>query len=541
MSVVQEPDTGRVIVIGAGPVGQTGALLLARWGIPVTVLDARPERDLVGSKSICQQRDVLDVWEAVGAGRQIADEGVTWERARTYYRDKELFCLTFAERGRSAFPPFVNISQSRTEEILDERIAATPSIEVRWAHEVIGIAQDDDGVTVTCRTPDGERTLRAPYVLACAGAKGDAVRDMLGLEFAGRSFDDHFLICDIRADLGAWANERRFYFDPEWNPGRQVLIHPCPDSTYRIDWQVPADFDLDEQHRSGALDRRIRQIVGDRPYEVVWSSVYRFHARLVDRMRVGRVLVAGDCAHLVAPFGARGLNSGVQDVENAAWKLAFVLRGWASPELLESYTIERRAAAAENIAVTSSTMDFLVPQSEAAWQRRRDVLERALTDPGARAEVDSGRLAEPFWYVDSPLTTPHPTRVFTGRPPRGQAPPVVPGVLVPDAPITVAGSPHVNRLREIARDGVLVLTTGDPTVAETAATAVTRAPVRALAVADIDPSGLLAEALDARPGEAFVVRPDGHLAAVVAPDDASALSAAVARLLGRPAASGQPA
>ncbi|MBX6721874.1 MAG: FAD-dependent monooxygenase, partial [Dactylosporangium sp.] len=402
MSVVQEPDTGRVIVIGAGPVGQTGALLLARWGIPVTVLDARPERDLVGSKSICQQRDVLDVWEAVGAGRQIADEGVTWERARTYYRDKELFCLTFAERGRSAFPPFVNISQSRTEEILDERIAATPSIEVRWAHEVIGIAQDDDGVTVTCRTPDGERTLRAPYVLACAGAKGDAVRDMLGLEFAGRSFDDHFLICDIRADLGAWANERRFYFDPEWNPGRQVLIHPCPDSTYRIDWQVPADFDLDEQHRSGALDRRIRQIVGDRPYEVVWSSVYRFHARLVDRMRVGRVLVAGDCAHLVAPFGARGLNSGVQDVENAAWKLAFVLRGWASPELLESYTIERRAAAAENIAVTSSTMDFLVPQSEAAWQRRRDVLERALTDPGARAEVDSGRLAEPFWYVDSP-------------------------------------------------------------------------------------------------------------------------------------------
>jgi len=543
MSVVQKPDTGRVIVIGAGPVGQTGALLLARWGIPVTVLDARPRRDLVGSKSICQQRDVLDVWEAVGAGRQIADEGVTWERARTYYRDKELFCLTFPDRGRSAFPPFVNISQSRTEEILDERIAASPSIEVRWAHEVTGITQDGAGVTLTCRTPDGERVLRAPYVLACAGAKGDDVRDMLGLDFAGRSFDDHFLICDIRADLGAWANERRFYFDPEWNPGRQVLIHPCPESTYRIDWQVPADFDLEEQRRSGALDRRIRQIVGDRPYELVWSSVYRFHARLVDRMRVGRVLVAGDCAHLVAPFGARGLNSGVPDVENAAWKLAFVLRGWASPELLETYDVERRAAAAENIAVTSSTMDFLVPQSEAAWRRRRDVLEHALTDPRARAEVDSGRLAEPFWYVDSPLTTPHPTRVFAGRPPRGHAPPVVPGVLVPDAPVHIPHSPHVTRLREIVRDGILVLTTGDPQVAKTAAAAVTRAPVRALAVAGIDPSGLLGEALDLRPGEAFVIRPDGHLAAVVAHDDPPALSAAVARLVGRSAGgpAGQPA
>lgn len=244
---MSSPEAGPdpVVVIGAGPVGQTAALLLARWGVPVTVLDARPERDAVGSKAICQQRDVLDVWEAVGAGRLIADPGVTWERARTYYRDAELFCLTFADRGRSPFPPFVNVSQSHTEQVLDQRIAATRTIEVRWGHEVTGISQDADGVTVTCRTGEGERRVRAPYVLACAGARGDAVRRTLGVTFGGRSFDDQFLICDIRADLGEWANERRFYFDPAWNPGRQVLIHPCPDSTYRIDWQVPADFDLD--------------------------------------------------------------------------------------------------------------------------------------------------------------------------------------------------------------------------------------------------------------------------------------------------------
>lgn len=143
-------------------------------------------------------------------------------------------------------------------------------------------------------------------------------------------------------------------------------------------------------------------MIGDRPYEVVWSSVYRFHSRLVDRMRVGRVLLAGDCAHLVAPFGARGLNSGVQDAENAAWKIAFVLRGWAPPALLPTYEAERSAAAAENLAVTSATMDFLVPHDEPARQRRRDVLDRALTDPAARGQVDSGRLAEPYWYVDSP-------------------------------------------------------------------------------------------------------------------------------------------
>ncbi|GII25041.1 FAD-dependent monooxygenase [Planosporangium mesophilum] len=518
---------GGVIVIGAGPVGQTAALLLARWGVAVTVVDERPGRDQVGSRSICQQRDVLDIWEAVGAGRRIADEGVTWERARTYYRDTELFCLTFAYPGRSAFPPFVNISQARTEEILDARIAASPLITVHWGHEVTGIAQDGDGVTVTCRTPDGGAVLRAPYAIACAGGRGEPVRRALGLTFAGRSFDDHFLICDLRADLGDFARERRFYFDPAWNPGRQVLIHPCPGSTYRIDWQVPADFDLDAERRDGTLERRIRQIIGDRPYEIVWSSVYRFHSRLVDRMRVGRVLVAGDCAHLVAPFGARGLNSGVQDAENAAWKLAFVLRGWSPPSLLDSYHTERMAAAAENLAVTGSTMDFLVPHSGAARRRRLDVLERALTDPAARAEVDSGRLAEPYWYVDSPLTTPHPTRVFTGRPARGQAPPVVPGVLVPDAPVTVPHRPEVTRLRQLVRDGILVLTAGDPGVAP-------GAPVRVLSIPDIDPTGLLAEALDARPGEAYVIRPDGHLAAVVGCDDAPALSAAVCRVLGGP-------
>src|SRR6266545_5603244 len=298
LTMAKEPP-GRVAVIGNGPVGQTGALLLARWGVPVVLLDQRPARDLVGSKSICQQRDVLDVWHSVGAGA-IAAEGLTWTTARTYYQDRELFSWRFADRGRSPLPPFVNISQARTEEILDERVAATPAIDVRWAHEVVGCAQDDSGVSLTCRTPSGSVTLRAAYVLACAGGRGDAIRRLLGLSFDGRSFTDHFLICDIRAELPGWETERRFYFDPAWNPGRQVLIHPCPGSMYRIDWQVPPDHDLPAEERTGALDRRVRQIIGGRPYQVVWSSVYRFHSRHVARMRVGRVLVAGDCAHLVA-------------------------------------------------------------------------------------------------------------------------------------------------------------------------------------------------------------------------------------------------
>ena len=528
----QTPSIGPVLVLGAGPVGQTAALLLARWGLPVVVLDGRPERDMTGSKAICQQRDVLDVWDTVGVGAEVARRGLTWTTARTFHRDREIFSLRFTDRGQSPFPPFVNISQAETERLLDERIASDPLIDVRWDHSVTAISQDAGGVTATCATADGEVRVRGSYSVACPGPRSDDLRSTLGLTFDGETFEDYFLICDIRTDLPDWENERRFYFDPVWNPGRQVLIHPCPDSTFRIDWQVSTDFDLAAEEASGGLDRRIQQVIGDRPYELVWKSVYRFHSRVVDRMRVGRVLVAGDAAHLVSPFGARGLNSGVLDAENAAWKIAFVVRGWATESLLESYHDERHAAALENIAVTGATMRFLVPGSDEEASRRLDVLERAATDPEARAQVDSGRLAEPFWYVDSPLTTPDDRRPFPGRPARGDVPVPAPGVLVPDCPVAVPGRPGISRLRQLVREGITVLVGDSAPTPSMPKSPAADLPVAVHRFSDLDAGPLLVRALGARDDEIWVLRPDGHVAAVLT--EAAALAPAVARLLARP-------
>lgn len=517
-----------VLVIGAGPVGQTTALLLARWGLPVIVVDTRPERDLVGSKALVQQRDVIDVWSAVGAGDEIAAQGVTWTTGRTMYRDRELFATQWVDRGASPLPAFVNISQSRTEALLDEQIARQPLIDVRWDHEVIDLTQDDHGVAITCRTGrsdlnekaalDGksEVLLRGSHAIACGGSRGDRLRALLGVTFDGESFTDPFLICDIRTDLGTWSHERRFYFDPDWNPGRQVLVHPCPDSTYRIDWQVPPGYDLAAEEASGALERRIRQIVGDRDYEIVWKSVYRFHARCADRFRVGRVLLAGDLAHLVSPFGARGLNSGVQDAENAAWKIAFARNGWGDEDvLLTSYDVERLAAARENIAVSTATMDFLAPRDSAAWQHRRDVLERAVDDVTVHPLVDSGRLAEPYWYGNSPLVTRDPTRAAPTRPPKGQYPEPAPGVLVPDFPVTIPDRPQVTRLRQLVRDGLLVLVAGTASAQRAgAALATVAAPAAVLDIDAIAGNDLGRRCLGLDEGEYWLVRPDGHIAAV---------------------------
>jgi 2-polyprenyl-6-methoxyphenol hydroxylase-like FAD-dependent oxidoreductase len=504
-----------VLVVGAGPVGLAAALLLARFGVPVVVLESAPARQSVGSRSICVQRDVLDIYHRIGCATALMAQGVTWHRGRTFYREHELFTITFPDAGRSAYPGFINIGQSSVEQELAQVAAAQPLIDLRYGHRVWALSQDDGGVAVRAATEGGDVQVAGTHLIGADGPHS-TVRLLLGLDFAGHSFDDRFLIADIRAELPFGA-ERRFHFDPQWNPGRQVLVHPQPDSVWRIDWQVPADYDLAADRDSGKLDARIRKVTGGCAYQVVWLSVYRFQQRLADRMQVGRVLLAGDAAHLMAPFGARGLNSGVQDAENAAWKIAYQRRGWAGPALLPSYQAERHAAALENLRVTGETMRFLVPQDDAQRAWRREVLDRAVTEESARSLVNSGKLAEPYWYLDSPLSTGNPPADFPTEP--GLARPAVPGVLCPDGPVSASGvsvpgvaAPGASRLRELFGLVPTVLTLDwDP--------GPTREPdepgYRWFRLDRIDGAGVLAPALAAAPGWCAVVRPDGHLAAVL--------------------------
>jgi 2-polyprenyl-6-methoxyphenol hydroxylase-like FAD-dependent oxidoreductase len=384
-----------VIVVGAGAVGMTLAGRLAQHGVEVAVHEAASRRERVGSKAICMQRETLEIWARLGVGERVAERGIQWRIGRTYDRGRLLFEIRLPDESGEHFPPFVNISQSEVEDLLAKRLAEL-GVPIRHGHRFTGLAQDADGVDATFETDAGPVTLRSAFLVGTDGAHS-TVRHAAGIDFDGYTFDDRFLIADVRAVL-PFTNQRHFHFDPPWNPGRQVLIHPQPDGVWRIDWQVPPETDADAERANGGLDRRIREVIGaDTPYELAWCTGYRFSQRLASSFRAGRVFLAGDAAHVMSPFGARGLNSGVPDAENLAWRLAGALHG-ASLDGLDGYDAERRGAAVENLDATEATMRFMAPHGLVRRAWRTIVLRMAPHSAWFRRRVNSGRLAEPAAY-----------------------------------------------------------------------------------------------------------------------------------------------
>jgi 2-polyprenyl-6-methoxyphenol hydroxylase-like FAD-dependent oxidoreductase len=525
------PLDAQVAVIGAGPVGLTLAGRLAQLGVRVVLLEQQPRHAGEGSRAICMQRETLEIWARLGIGERVAERGVQWNVGRTYFRGREIFSIRLPSGEGDHFPPFVNISQTEVEELLLARLAELPEVDLRWGHRLTGLAQGADCVTLECETEAGPARLRVSYVVGTDGSHS-TVRRLLGMGFPGHSHEDLFLIADIRARL-PFPNERRFHFDPPWNPGRQVLIHRQPDDIWRIDWQVPAETDVLAERASGRLDRRIRQVVGpSTDYELVWITPYRFHQRLVDRFRIGRVLVAGDAAHLFSPFGARGLNSGAADAENLAWKLALVVAARAPESLLESYHHERRAAAVENLAVTDASMRFMVPHGLRRVGRNA-ILRGSLRFPGLRRRVNSGRLAQPYVYADSPIVRPGPEE------------PALPvhGDVAPDArcrTIDGAAPNRVERLRDLLGSSFLALVVcpKDSGLAQSAAVRAARlawpVPCRVAvlgssvplspATALEDPEGAIVRRYGAGP-RSWLIRPDGHIAASLPLPAAAAVDA----------------
>jgi 3-(3-hydroxy-phenyl)propionate hydroxylase len=344
---------------------------------------------------------------------------------------------------------------------------------------------------------------------------------MVGAEFAGQVFEDQFLIADVRM-TAEFPTERWFWFDPPFHAGRSALLHKQPDDIWRIDLQLHPDADPVVEKRPENVRPRLARMLGHEKFEFEWISLYKFQCRRMEKFIHGRVIFAGDAAHQVSPFGARGANSGLEDAENLAWKLDRVLRGQSPETLLESYHLERSAAADENIRESTRSTDFMAPSSRQEARLRKAVLSLARETEFGKRMVNGGRLSVPSIY-DSPLST-EDTEAWRGGP--------RPGASMPDAAVS-------------ARSGISGYLTEDFIKAGKRFTLLEFANGAAIEPPDdvgvirigggdglSDSAGLAAARYDAEPGTAYLLRPDGYVAARFRRPTRSALDAALARATG---------
>jgi 3-(3-hydroxy-phenyl)propionate hydroxylase len=312
------------------------------------------------------------------------------------------------------------------------------------------------------------------------------------------------------------------------------LLHRQADDVWRIDFQLGRDADPERERQPERVLARVKAMLGaDANVALEWASVYTFQCRRLERFRHGRVIFAGDSAHVVSPFGARGGNGGIQDADNLAWKLALVIEGRAPESLLDSYDAERAQAADENILNSTRSTDFLTPKSAASRAFRDAVLALAQTHPFARALVNSGRLSLPAIHDASPLNTPDD--------PGGFAPAMRPGSPAANAPLLDGDRPTwlLDRLGAGGFTALCFVATDDERrMAEELANGAEGLASVCVALDDMagalrDAEGLAFRRYDALPGTTYLIRPDQHVAARWRQPDNNAIRAALNRAQGR--------
>jgi 3-(3-hydroxy-phenyl)propionate hydroxylase len=535
-----------VIVVGAGPVGLATAIDLAQQRVPVVLVDDDCSLS-TGSRAICFSKRSLDIFDRLGCGQRMVDKGISWNVGKVFLKDELVYTFNLQPEAGHKRPAFINLQQYYVEGFLLERAQEMPNLEIRWKSKVVGVQQNgtpgscDAGITLTVETPDGEYPLRGRYVVAADGSRSP-MRRLMGLDSKGVTFKDRFLIADVKMEAD-FPTERWFWFDPPFHPNQSVLLHRQPDNVWRIDFQLGWDADPVLEKTPERVIPRVRALLGaDAKFELEWVSVYTFSCSRMERFRHGNVLFAGDCAHGVSPFGARGANSGVQDAENLAWKLAMVLEGKAPDALLDTYASEREFAADENIRNSTRSTDFITPKSAVSRTFRDAVLKLARHHPFARQLANSGRLSVPAVLRDSPLNTAD-LESFSGL--------MVPGASCVDAPVQVNGQPAW-LLQQLGQQFTGVLFCGEGGFDQSAHAAldslrtgpiplklvvVTRGDAHAAAAfaQDVqvahDTEGLAGARYGATPGTFYLIRPDQHVCARWRQVDANAVEHALKRAL----------
>ena len=540
-----------VVVVGAGPVGYCTALGLARHGVPVVLVEA-DEGVCFGSRAICISRRSLEIIERLGALPGFLATGLPWTGGRSYYRDAEVLRFTMPQDENQKLPPMINLAQYSIEHLLLQQAEARRGlIDIRWQTRVTTIDAREDGVRLTLATPQGGYAIDADWVVAADGGRS-FVRESLGLQLQGTSYEGRYVIVDILMD-SARPTERLAYFDPPCNPGSTVLVHKQPGGVWRIDYQLRDGEDPDAAIRPENVEPRVASLLAmmgeTADWSPIWTGIYKANALTLERYRHGRVLFAGDAAHLLPIFGVRGANSGIDDADNLAWKLAFVVRGLASERLLDSYSEERVAAAHENLSHGTKSTEFMAPPSFAFRLMREAVLGLAVKHAGVRSLINP-RQTSAIAYRGSRLNTAAEASASLDAGP-------APGTVLPECPLTVVrdGSARSGHVTDLLAAGFTAFFFGDGATVPAplrdlqrrladegvpfALVPIGRRPGPMVAgVQAWDASGRLFPMYGAEASAVYLVRPDGHVAARWRKADADAVHTAVHHVLQAPGGAG---
>ncbi|MGW4569131.1 FAD-dependent monooxygenase [Streptomyces sp. NPDC004561] len=444
-----------VLVVGAGPVGLTAATELLRRGVPVRCVD-RSSGPSPLTKALAVWPRTLELLRRLGGGARIEEHGLPIESLRYHSLGREVARIRFDRRTRP-----VTLPQPDVEALLAESLAGAGG-KVEWDTALVALEQHPDRVHATLRGPDGtELREEFAYVVGCDGA-GSTVRELLGISFEGSTYENLFALADVRVE-GPLVHDANYYY---CGPKGIVVLVGLPGGRFRVFTAAPpgtAREDIDLPLIQRLVDERGP---GDlRLTDPTWTAGFAVHARHAARTREGRVFLAGDAAHIHSPAGGQGLNTGVQDAHNLAWKLALAHTGRAGDPLLDSYAAER-----EQVARTVIRQADLQTRAWTPVKRRHVALrDAALRTASALRLFNAG-------YVPglAGLTTVYREGAAVG--PRHSAAGLTTGALVPDRPVWDARTVRRTPLRLALDDLRLTLLVAVP--------AGTAAPDAAIALAD---------------------------------------------------------
>jgi 3-(3-hydroxy-phenyl)propionate hydroxylase len=517
-----EPRRHPVVVVGGGPVGLTAAIGLANQGVPVVLLEA-DDSVCFGSRAICISRRSLEIAARHRAVDGFLKIGLPWTGGRSFYQDTEVLHFSMPQDENQKLPPMVNLAQYHIEQILlDRATELSHLIDIRWQTKLTRLDAGADGVKLHVSTPAGDYAVQADWLVAADGGRS-FVRESLGLQLQGTSYEGRYVIVDILLDSPR-PTERLAYFDPPCNPGSTVLVHKQPDNVWRIDYQLGEHEDPEQATAPENVLPRVQSLLDmmgeTAPWSPIWITIYKANALTLDNYRHGRVLFAGDAAHLVPIFGVRGANSGIDDADNLAWKLGHVITGQASDKLLDSYSSERVAAAHENLSHGTKSTEFMAPPSFAFDLMRRAVLSLAVKHPGVRSLINP-RQTSAIAYTHSPLNVPDSDTWLAGP---------APGTVLPECPITrfENGQARLGHITDVLGHGFSLLHFDAQGTGSQALEICTQKlqslgmPMQSISIAPQaarsnspvqDHTGRLFALYGAQNGAVYLVRPDGHVLA----------------------------